>query len=75
MTVLGYQEIFRERLRTLRKERGETQAQVAAQIGLAERHYQRFEAGVNLPGFENLCALADHFGVTLDYLAGRTEER
>ncbi len=26
--------------------------------------------GENYPGFENLCALADHFGVTLDYLAG-----
>ena len=72
---MDYKGILQERLRTLRNEKGETQAQVAAQIGIAERHYQRFEAGVNLPGVENLCALADHFGVTLDYLAGRTEKR
>ena len=72
---MDYKGILRERLRTLRNEKGETQAQVAAQIGIAERHYQRFEAGVNLPGVENLCALADHFDVSLDYLAGRTEER
>ena len=72
---MDYKGILQERLRTLRKERGETQAQVAAQIGLAERHYQRFEAGVNLPGFENLCALADHFDVSLDYMTGRSEER
>ena len=72
---MDYKGILQERLRTLRNEKGETQAQVAAQIGIAERHYQRFEAGVNLPGFENLCALADHFDVSLDYLAGRTEER
>jgi transcriptional regulator with XRE-family HTH domain len=67
--------IFQERLRALRKERGETQLQVATALGIADRHYQRFEAGTNLPSFENLCALADHFGVSMDYLAGRTERR
>lgn len=67
--------ILQERLRTLRKELGETQVQVAQAIGVTDRQYQRFETGVNLPGFENLCALADHFNVTLDYLAGRTDQR
>ena len=67
--------IFQERLRALRKERGETQLQVATALGIADRHYQRFEAGTILPSFENLCALADHFGVSMDYLAGRTERR
>ena len=67
--------VFQERLRALRKERGETQLQVATALGIADRHYQRFEAGTNLPSFENLCALADHFGVSMDYLAGRTERR
>lgn len=66
---------IQERLRSLRKEKKETQVQVAAAIGVTDRQYQRFEAGVNLPGFENLCALADHFGVTLDYLAGRSDQR
>ena len=67
--------VFQERLRALRKERGETQLQVATALGIADRHYQRFEAGTNLPSFENLCALADHFGVSMDYLAGRTKRR
>ena len=53
---------FQEKLRSLRKERGETQAQVATAIGIGERHYQKFESGNNLPSFHNLCALADHFG-------------
>lgn len=64
-----------ERIRSLRKERKETQVQVAQSIGITDRQYQRFEAGNQKPGFDNLCALADHFGVTLDYLAGRTDER
>ena len=49
--------------------------ETAKAIEITDRQYQRFEAEENLPGFENLCALADHFGVTLDYLAGRTDER
>ncbi len=66
---------LQERMRALRKERNETQKQVADAIGITDRQYQRFETGVNLPGFDNLCALADHFGVTLDYLAGRSNVR
>lgn len=68
-------EIFKDRLRALRKENKETQAQVGTAIGIGERHYQKFEAGDNFPNVENLCALADHFQVSLDYLMGRTDER
>ncbi len=67
--------ILKERLRALRKEKGETQVQVALSVGIAEQHYQRFEGGVNLPNLENAWKLADHFGVTIDYLVGRTDER
>lgn len=67
--------IFKERLRTLRKELGETQLQVAVAVNIRESHYQKFELGSNLPSFVNLIALADHFGVSLDYLTGRTDER
>ena len=54
-----------ERLRELRKARGETQKQVAAAIGIGERPYQYLESGEHQP------SLADHFGVSLDELAGR----
>lgn len=67
--------IFKERVRELRKESGETQVQVAEAIGIAERHYQRFERGANLPNLENAWKLADHFGVSIDYLVGRTDMR
>lgn len=67
--------IFKERVRELRKEKGETQVQVAEAIGIAERHYQRFERGANLPNLENAWKLADYFGVSIDYLVGRTDVR
>jgi transcriptional regulator with XRE-family HTH domain len=71
----GISRFFSERLRELRKEQGETQQQVADGLGVPRQHYHKFEAGENLPSLERFIALADHFGVSLDYLAGRTEER
>ena len=66
---------FRERLVALRKERKETQVQLAESIHIASRSLQALEAGQNYPKFETLIALADHFQVTLDYLMCRTDER
>ena len=63
------------RLKALRKERKETQLQVAQAVGMGDRHYQRIENDEGLPGLEIFCALAEHFGVSLDYLAGRTDRR
>ena len=67
--------VLAERLRELRKEKKETQVQVAKEVGLTERQYQGLEAGTSLPNYKNFCALADHFGVSLDYLAGRSDVR
>lgn len=69
------QDFLRERLRSLlRAEHGETQAHVAKDIGINAQHYQKFGYGARLPSLENFIALADHFGVSLNYLTGRTEE-
>ena len=67
--------LFTSRIRALRKEAGEKQEETASAIGLTVRQYQRYEAGEQNPNLENFCALADHFGVSLDYLAGRSEDR
>jgi len=67
--------LVKERIRELRKAQGETQVQVANAIGVAESHYQKYERGASLPRIEYLWELADHFGVSIDYLVGRSEER
>lgn len=67
--------LLKDRIRELRKEQGKTQVQVASAIGIAESHYQKYERGAGLPNAENLWKLADHFGVSIDYLLGRTECR
>ena len=63
------------RLKALRKERRETQLQVAQAVGMGDRHYQRVENDEGLPGLEIFSALADHIGVSMNYLAGRTDRR
>ena len=72
---MEFRSFFSERLRELRKAHGETQQQVADGLGVPRQHYHKFEAGENLPSLEKFIALADYFGVSLDYLAGRTEEK
>ncbi len=67
--------LLKTRIRELRKEQCETQVQVANALGIAESHYQTYERGASLPNAENLWKLADHFGVSIDYLLGRSDER
>lgn len=67
--------IFNERLRRLRKERGLTQVQTAENLSIAWRNYQRLEKDGNAPSFLTFVKAAEFFGVSLDYLAGRTDAR
>lgn len=66
---------FSERLRELRKERGLKQREMAEICGLKLRSYQDYEYQVSYPSALGLVALADFFGVSLDYLMGRTDKR
>lgn len=65
--------VIKDRLRAIRKDKNETQVQVASSIGIAASQYQTYERGSNLPSLENAWKLADHFGVSVDYLIGRSD--
>lgn len=68
-------EVFAARLRALRKEKNMTQRQMGDLMGITERNYQRWESGeVNASGAA-LIFLGDYFGVSTDYLLGRTDNR
>ena len=67
--------ILAERLRLLRKEKVKKQKEIAELLKMTLRNYQRIEHGeINIPSL-TLCALADYFGVTTDYLLGRSQKR
>lgn len=62
-----------ERLRELRLQRGMTQTQVGDLIGVSCVTVGRYEAGEREPSNAKISALADYFGVSIDYLMGRDE--
>lgn len=64
---------FSERLQELKTSRGVMQKDVAAAIGVPLRTYQRYEYGEREPQLSTLVRMADFYGVTLDYLAGRED--
>lgn len=68
-------EIFAERLKKLRKERRYTAKEMAEYLGIGQRAYHYYESAVHYPEVPGLIKLADFFGVTTDYLLGRTEEQ
>ena len=64
---------FPTRLKTLRKERNLTQKQIYEAVNMSPLGYQRYEYGEREPAYSKLLALADYFNVSMDYLAGRTD--
>lgn len=66
--------MFSERIKSLRRERKLTQAQVAKEIGMSARGYQDLELGV-LPRYESLLSIADFYQVSVDWLMGRSSCR
>ena len=65
---------FSARLRACRSKSGLKQEDVARKTGIAYSTYRRYEQGGTVPDLLTAAKLADFFQVTLDYLAGRTEQ-
>lgn len=64
---------FASRVRELRQLKNLTQKQMAAEIGVSEILWRKYEAGDRTPTFEGLIAIADYFDVSVDYLVGRSD--
>jgi len=63
-----------QRIRDLREDRDLTQAQVGAAVGVSQRTYAYYESGQRMLPPEILSALADLYGVSVDYLLERTDD-
>ncbi|MBQ7800710.1 MAG: helix-turn-helix transcriptional regulator [Oscillospiraceae bacterium] len=65
---------FHEKLYTLRKAAGMTQTDLAEQLNVSRQAVSRWEQGTAMPDVENLIAMSDLFGVTLDDLLKNRED-
>lgn len=61
------------RLKDLREDHDLTQAQVGRAINVPQRTYSYYENGQRMLPPWVLCALADFYQVSVDYLLGRTD--
>lgn len=64
-----------ENIRSLRVDQGYTQKQIAELLGISQNTYSQYEIGVISYPVEALMKLADFYGVSVDYLLGRTNTK
>jgi len=66
---------FGHNLAKLRTEKGICQKEVAAYMNVTIATISNYETDRHFPDGDALCKLADYFGVTVDYMLGRTSFR
>ena len=66
---------FAERLKELRTGKKLTQQQMADVLNVLRSTYGEYERGKIAPPMDKLQILANHFGVTIDYLIGNSNRK
>lgn len=64
---------FHEKLYILRRDAGMTQNDLAQELNVSRQAVSRWEMGTSMPDVDNLIAMSDLFGVTLDELLKNSE--
>ena len=64
--------MYFQRLRDLREDKDMNQTQIAELLHTSQTVYSRYERGYQTIPVEHLLLLADFYGVSTDYILGRT---
>nr|WP_213974942.1 helix-turn-helix transcriptional regulator [Tepidanaerobacter acetatoxydans] len=65
--------ILGNRIKTLREREGLTQIEFAKILNISNTTLSQYESGQRVPSDEIKTKIADFFGVTIDFLLGRTD--
>ena len=65
---------YQRRLRDLREDHDKTQQDIADILGTSQTMYARYERGANGLPLRHLLTLAEYYGVSADYLLGRSDK-
>lgn len=66
---------FSRNLACLRQEKGVSQRQAAGELGISQALLSHYENGVREPGLNFVIRACDYYGVSADFLLGRTMDR
>ena len=64
---------FSQTMSALRRERGLSQRAAAADLRISQALLSHYENGAREPGLDFLCRACEYYGVSADYLLGRTD--
>ena len=64
---------FPETLSALRREKNINQRTAAAELGISQALLSHYENGAREPGLSFVCRACDYYGVSADYLLGRSD--
>lgn len=65
---------FSETMSELRRKKGASQRTAAADLGISQALLSHYENGAREPGLAFVCRACEYYGVSADYLLGRTDE-
>ncbi len=65
---------FSETMSELRRKKGASQRTAAADLGISQALLSHYENGAREPGLDFVCRACEYYGVSADYLLGRTGE-
>lgn len=68
-------DVFRDRLKVLRKQKQLTQAEAAELFDVSRTCYSSWELGQSCPPLDDLFTLCIFFDVSADYLIGRSDDK
>ena len=66
--------VFSETMSELRRKKGASQRTAAADLGISQALLSHYENGAREPGLDFVCRACEYYGVSADYLLGRTDE-
>lgn len=66
---------YYQRVRDMREDTDKSQKEIAELLGITQQQYQLYESGKREMPMHLFIKLADHYDVSLDYLAGRKKYR
>ncbi len=67
-------EIFGQRLREMRKAKGQNQETLGLLLGVGKSQVSEMERGSTSTTLEKLSLICEHYNVSADYLLGLTDE-
>ena len=63
------------KLKNLREDKDLKQSDIAKILNVSQVSYGRYELGLSEPSIASLIKLANFYGVSIDYIVGRSDEK